>query len=148
MSQPVSPHARRAALKQLMAKVFEPLEADISILDAGYLFRSYLDDFASGVYVLLDVLDTLDATQVTKLAEVECAKSVNQDLTPTLRRLCELSREVTFSTDPLRLPPEFRTSIEKLFRFTVEQVPPVADAEVNGYLRNIRKRMLQPIAVV
>ncbi|MDA1050789.1 MAG: hypothetical protein O3C40_09965 [Planctomycetota bacterium] len=148
MTQQLSPHARRAALKQLMARVFQPLEADISILDAGYLFRGYLDDYASGVFVLLDIIDELDMAQLAKLAESQNAKDVNQDLKPTLRRLCELSREVTFSIDPSRLPPDLRSSIEKLFRFAVEQVPPVADPEVNGYLRNMRNRMLQPIAVV
>jgi hypothetical protein len=151
--QSVKPR-RSAAFKQLRAnfdqstqRVDQLLEG-VSIIDAGYLFRNYWDDYTSGVRDLLDVLEELDAAQIAELARAEDANGVHPDLKPTLRRLCELSREVTFSIDPLRLPVDIRSEIEKLFRFSVDQVPEIADEAASSHVSNIGRRLFTPIAVV
>jgi len=137
---------KKAALKQLSATVFRTQEA-LSYIDAGFLLRSHLEDFVAGVYFLITLVDGLSSGQIEQLRTVDQIATVDEDLCPTLRRLCQLSREVTFAVDPNRLTPELRDAIEKLFRFAADQTPEIVDQEAVGYLENIRARTLQPILV-
>ena len=139
--------AKRAALKQLTTVVFSKLDT-MSYIEAGALLRSHLDDFVSGVYFLTDLLESLTPTQLESLPSAKDVNAVHEDLKPTLRRLCQLSREVTFAADPTRLPVDLRSAIEALFQFVVEQVPVLSDQDVRDYLENIRERTMQPIAIV
>ena len=137
----------RADLKRSTDRVEQMLES-VSIINAGYLFRNHWDDYTSGVSDLLDALEQLDDEQVTALAHEQDSNCVHPELKPTLRRLCQLSREVTFSIDPLRISVDLRSEIENLFRFTVDQVPqPLADETANSHVSNIRLRLFTPIAV-
>lgn len=136
----------KAKLKQLAARVYQTQDA-LSYIDAGFLLRSHLEDYVAGVYFLIDLVDGMSEQQIEELRTATEVASVNADLGPTLRRLCQLSREVSFAANPKRISPELRSAIEQLFRFTVEQVPELCAVEANEFLGNIRERSLQSIAV-
>ncbi len=143
----ISAARHRATLRSLSKDVFDAID-QLSYVDAGFLLRAHLDDFVSGAFFLLDLLDSLDANQLAAIGTVSDVKSVNPELKPTLRRLCELSREVTFASDPGKLHPEIRESVEKLFRLVVDQFSEIEDEDARGYLEKIGQRTLQPIAIV
>lgn len=155
MSQKLSENTRRgAAFKQLQAELernknrVDQMLAEVSIIDAGYLFRDHWEDYTSGVSDLLKVVEQLNDQQIAELATASNSDDVHPGFKPTLRRLCKLSREVTFSIDPLRISVELRSEIENLFRFTVDRVPQdIADEAARSHVRNIGRRLFTPIAV-
>lgn len=147
MAKTRSDVANRAALQQLTNVVFT-LVRGLSYVEANSLFRGSLEDFTSGVHFLLETLDGLSPQQRSILESAADLREVHRDLKPTLRRLCELSREVTFSADLTRLPNELRNAVERLFQFVGELVPELADEEAANYVANMRERTLKPIAVV
>src|SRR5262245_21184183 len=94
---------QKPRLRALSGRVFELLERQ-TLVDVGLLSRTFLDDFVSGCYCLIDILviappSILDAlpqcADTTKLAPLS-------ELNPTARILCRLSRDVLFSLDTER----------------------------------------------
>lgn len=126
-------------LRGVAVSVFDVLDR-LSFIQAGFLLRAHLNDFVSGVFFLVDVTAKTD---LNKLREAEDTDDVNDSFKPTVRRLCELSREVLFASDSSRLPPEFNDAIEKLFQFTVERIPECQDKDILDYRNNISQRNLE-----
>lgn len=138
--------ATRKQFNELAASVLRQMES-LSFIHVGFLFRSHIEDFVAGVRFLLDLLENLTPDQIAALSEVRDTDEVHVELRPTLRRLCELSREATFATDTSRLQPEFCDAVDKLFHIAASAVPETRDIDVMNHVRNIRERTLHPTSV-
>ncbi|MDA1054324.1 MAG: hypothetical protein O3C40_28090 [Planctomycetota bacterium] len=127
-------------LREIAGRSFKALEAS-TVVKVGFRVRARLDDFISGAFFLVQLNQKLDLGQIALAPDTD---TVSKQFKPTIRRLCELSREVTFATNLRRVPKNLRTAIEELFEFTVEQIPTCSDQEIEEYKENIRHRTLQP----
>ncbi len=138
--------SNRTELERLSNAIFTELDP-LTYVEAGFVFRSHLDDFVWGANYLLDILEAMPDDRLTELRNADNSSVIHPELKPTLRRLCELSREATFAADPVRLPESLRSNIESLFQFVVLVTPELEDEQARDFRENISERTMQPIPV-
>jgi hypothetical protein len=136
----------RTRLRELGSRVFTELDKE-NIVRIGFLPRVFLDEFLSGCFFLIDILSSCSAQELenlkrsAKTPDCECF----MHLQATCRRLCQVSREIVFSTDGDVVSAALVEAVEELFRFSADIFPATQDLELIEYRDHIKTRKLRPV---
>jgi hypothetical protein len=128
-------------LRSLSGDILREVD-QLGFIEAGFLFRAYLDDFTSGSFHLLHLLESVGKDQVSLLQTSTEVASVVPELKTTARRLCQLSRDILFAASPEYLSRGLRERVEDLFRITANLIPDTRDSELCDYKNYIGNRKL------
>ena len=132
---------QRSELRRLSSAIFTLLD-EHSVVQIGFLPRSFLDEFVSGCYFLIDLLETTPPAVLDTLATCQRVQDVPglKDLNPTARRLCQLSRDLLFSLEADCISPQLIASIQRLFSLSASLIPETEDSVLRDYRQHIATR--------
>ncbi len=127
-------------LRSLSGEILREVDQS-SFIEAGFLFRAYLDDFTSGSFHLCYLVESAGKDRLGGLAGAPDANQIIPELKPTARRLCQLSRDLFFSATA-EVSQGLKARIEELFRLTASLIPDSKDRELDDYKSHIANRKL------